>query len=126
MATTPSNHRPYAVTIGCSVSLLVSAIDLGLFGTEMLELPSGTLTYLFMFYALSSVLPIVAALAAYFRRNWARVLLLVLCAADALLVFGDDGLAAVTMTLAALACIAAALLFLPMSNRWYHMEFQRV
>ena len=118
---TARNPRPRTVAIGAGVCLLFSAVDLVLGWLQ-----PGVTPGLMAFLAVSQALPIGAALAAYFGRNWGRILLLILWVGGMLLsAFIENGWSAISVAFAVITGVALALLFLPLSNQWYREELKR-
>ena len=121
LAANAEKARPYTVTVGCSVALLATAVDLMLLGLEFLGVPSGTAAGLFWLAAFAAIVPVAGSVGAYAGRNWGRILLLAVCAVDASFLFADDGSAVAYVPLV-LFGLASALLFVPMSRVWYREQ----
>lgn len=116
--------RPWTVVLGCAMSLAISLWDVAtsLSDKEIVE----SRTFLLLLLVLSMI-PVIFTLAAFFRRNWARVVLGVLTALSIasipLFKLLDEEMAvplnAETVLRALADVLVIVFLFLPASNAWY-------
>jgi hypothetical protein len=116
--------RPWTVALGCALSLGISVWDIAtaVFDEEIVEY----LSFLVLLLVLS-VIPIIFTLAAFFRRNWGRIVLAVIAVLSVASVplFGLLGeemavpFDTETVLYAFANGVVVMLLFLPASNDWY-------
>jgi hypothetical protein len=113
------NKPPVVVKAGAAVEVTLDLVNLAWSTFE----PGMTLP-LFLYFAFCSALPIGAAFAAYFCRNWGRVVLLVLWVVGAAVILfmpffswpNAPGFFLIG------SGVALVLLFSPPANRWYREE----
>jgi peptidoglycan/LPS O-acetylase OafA/YrhL len=119
-----SASRPWTVALGCAVSFAISVWDL------VSSFPDDEIVESHGFLALVlalSIVPVIFTLAAFFRRNWARIVLAVLTALSFVSVplfafFSEEAagpLDTETVLYAIAEVIVVVLLFAPASNDWY-------
>jgi hypothetical protein len=119
-----SGERPWTVALGCAVSLAISVWDvISSLNDEALQE-----SRLFMALLLAlTVIPFIFTIAAFFRRNWARIGLAVLTVLGLLSVplfalFLEEAMGpldAETLIYSIAEVIVLVLLFVRPSNAWY-------
>ena len=124
IAMSENRRPPWAVSLACAISLSVCIWDIALvvLDKELIE----SAGFLIALLALNMI-PLVFTLAAFVRRNWGRIVLVVLTALGALTLpfvmlsadhaYGTVDAETVLYTFAEVTIIV--LLFVPASNRWY-------
>jgi hypothetical protein len=122
-----SVERPWTVALGC-------AIGLALFVWDIVSSISEQDTSVRIFFLAVAIIPVPFTLAAFFRRNWGRIVLAIIAALGFVSVlllplFGDDmaGLFEAEFVIYSIAEIAfIVLLFVPASNAWYRRSREAV
>jgi peptidoglycan/LPS O-acetylase OafA/YrhL len=119
-----SIERPWTVALGCAVSLAISVWDVVSSISEEELVDSH---YFLALLVAMTVIPVIFTLAAFFRRNWARIALAVLTAiglvsAPLFAMFWEDMAGPIdteTVLYSITELVVIVLLFVPASNEWY-------
>jgi hypothetical protein len=116
--------RPWTVIVGCMVSFGIGRWDAGtaLLVEESVE-PAGFSVILVVI----GMFPVIFAVAAFLRRRWGRLWLVVISALDVLMiplvaVLDDEAIGSTDVEswlYAAASAVVVVLLLLPASNRWF-------
>jgi hypothetical protein len=126
-----SVERPWTVALGCAVSLATSIWDVVSWVSE----PEVVESYGFRALLLAlAVIPVLFTLAAFFRRNWGRIVLAIVVALGfvsipLLALFGEkvaELLDAETVLYSIAEVVFIVLLFMPASNAWYRRSRRSV
>jgi hypothetical protein len=124
--------RPWTVTTGCAISITIFVWNFVSAGSdELLAEMGGLLALLLPLLLALGIVPMIFTIAAFFRRNWGRIGLVVIAALDVLAVpfvmhleqEMVEPIDAETVLYAIAGVLAVVLLFMPASNEWYRNRF---